>query len=232
MRFGPSGVHRRGFFVILELQMTAENYKKSIEHMKQNTLEKLNSEIEKDILRRKKDVESRREERGYIPFKEYFVNKLKDRIAEATGGIVALEDLDLSFIDRQQFGGDIAIKVPKFLKEGGNKRYTAEVVPKLVAGLQALTGGDQKIADNVEHKGIYVNVLLTNQYLFENVWQAEKLGDRFGESDIYKKKAVVVDYSSPNVAKHLHAGHIRSTIIGEVLSDLYQTVGYTSHRLN
>ncbi|MBI3633321.1 MAG: arginine--tRNA ligase [Candidatus Vogelbacteria bacterium] len=209
-----------------------ENYKKSLEHMSKNPLEKLNAEIEKDILRKKKEVEEKRERRGYTPFGEYFINQLKTKVVEATGGVVAIEDLDLSFIDRQKFGGDIAIKIPKILKERGNKVYIAEIVPKLVQGLQDAVVGEGKIAERVESKGIYVNVLLSNQYLFENVWQVEKLGARFGESDVYKKKPVVVDYSSPNVAKHLHAGHIRSTIIGEVLADLYESVGYTSHRLN
>jgi len=44
---------------------------------------------------------------------------------------------------------------------------------------------------------------------------------------VHRGEDVVVDYSSPNVAKHLHAGHIRSTIIG-----LYTATGYTTHRVN
>lgn len=40
------------------------------------------------------------------------------------------------------------------------------------------------------------------------------------------KKRVVIDFSSPNIAKEMHVGHLRSTIIGESLSRLLEYVGY------
>ena len=41
-----------------------------------------------------------------------------------------------------------------------------------------------------------------------------------------QKKRVVIDFSSPNIAKEMHVGHLRSTIIGESLSRLLEYVGY------
>ncbi|MDO8493703.1 MAG: arginine--tRNA ligase [bacterium] len=195
--------------------------------MSDNLLDKLNSRIQEDILNKKRSVEEAREATGYTSHEEYFYNKLQDKIVKA----LCIEDINLEFIDRKMFGADVAIKIPGLLKEKGAGVYIKEVVPVLVANLQKLASPDGDFA-NVEHKGIYVNILLNNKYLFENIWQVVKMGTNFGQSDLFKKRSVVVDYSSPNVAKHLHAGHIRSTIIGEVLCNIYEAVGYTVHRLN
>ena len=53
-----------------------------------------------------------------------------------------------------------------------------------------------------------------------------------GMSDAHAKRTLLVDYSSPNVAKVLHAGHIRSTIIGHVLSNLHDACGALVYRIN
>ena len=50
---------------------------------------------------------------------------------------------------------------------------------------------------------------------------------RFGIPDIGRGKTVVIDYSSPNVAKPMHIGHIRSTVIGNAIDRLYRALGYT-----
>jgi arginyl-tRNA synthetase len=199
--------------------------------MENNLLDKLNTKIQDKILQTKLLVEKRREVAGYTPISSYFISQLKEKIISVNGSIPNIEGLDLDFINREMFGGDVAIKIPKLLKEKGSGVYIKEVVPQIVANLQKIVGKDEDFVQ-VEHKGIYVNILLNNKYLFENVWQVMKMKDKFGQSDVFKKKSVVVDYSSPNVAKHLHAGHIRSTIIGEVLCNIYESVGYTVHRLN
>ncbi len=197
--------------------------------MGENLLDKFNAEIQAGIVRKKAEVEEARERAGYVSFEHYFLNQLRQRIVDCCADISNISDVELEFIDRQMFGADLAVKIPSLLKEKGAAGYVKEVVPLIAAGLQTIVG--KEIA-SVEHKGIYVNLLLNNNYLFDNIWQGVKMGERFGLSDAFKKKSVVVDYSSPNVAKHLHAGHIRSTIIGEVLCNLYEAAGYTVHRLN
>lgn len=199
--------------------------------MEKNLLDKLNAKIQDDILQKKTLVLRRREADGYVFSFDYFVNQLKERIISANNDISGIEGVDISFVDREMFGADVAIKIPKLLKEKGSALYIKEIVPQIVANLKKIVDKDADFVE-VEHKGIYINILLSNKYLFENIWQVMKMGDLFGRSDIFKKKSVVVDYSSPNVAKHLHAGHIRSTIIGEVLCNIYEAVGYTVHRLN
>jgi len=54
----------------------------------------------------------------------------------------------------------------------------------------------------------------------------------YGPIDTGKGKRIVVEFSSPNIAKPFHAGHLRSTIIGGFLSNLYESCGWEVIRMN
>lgn len=49
---------------------------------------------------------------------------------------------------------------------------------------------------------------------------------------VYKKRKVIVDFSSPNIAKEMHVGHLRSTIIGDTISRLLEFLGHDVLRIN
>ncbi len=51
-------------------------------------------------------------------------------------------------------------------------------------------------------------------------------GDHYGHDDRGAAATIVLDYSSPNVAKRMHVGHIRSTIIGQALVNIFRALGY------
>lgn len=55
---------------------------------------------------------------------------------------------------------------------------------------------------------------------------------KYGAHAIGKGKTVVIDYSSPNIAKPMHVGHLRSTIIGDAIGNVYEYLGYTVVRSN
>lgn len=57
-------------------------------------------------------------------------------------------------------------------------------------------------------------------------------GDKYGASDLWKGKTVAIDYSSPNIAKPFHAGHLRSTIIGNFLRNMYEFFGAKTVSIN
>ena len=62
-------------------------------------------------------------------------------------------------------------------------------------------------------------------------WLAEQVGalsaaPRFGIPDAGRGKTLIIDYSSPNVAKPMHIGHIRSTVIGNAIDRMYRALGY------
>ena len=50
--------------------------------------------------------------------------------------------------------------------------------------------------------------------------------------EVGKRKRVIVDFSSPNIAKEMHVGHLRSTIIGDSIANLMDFLGYDVLRLN
>jgi arginyl-tRNA synthetase len=58
------------------------------------------------------------------------------------------------------------------------------------------------------------------------------LGLRYGETQRLKGKTILVEYSSPNIAKPFHVGHLRSTVIGEFLSNLFESHGANVIRMN
>ena len=79
----------------------------------------------------------------------------------------------------------------------------------------------------VESVGGYLNFFLDGQKLAERILpQVKERGDRYGAPDIGHGKTVVLDYSSPNVAKPFHIGHLGTTVIGHSLKKLHQFAGY------
>lgn len=60
----------------------------------------------------------------------------------------------------------------------------------------------------------------------------EEMGDEYGNQNIGNGQVVVLDVSSPNVAKYMSVGHLRSTVIGESLARIYRAGGFTAIRDN
>lgn len=184
------------------------------------------------ILAKRDKVIADRHERGNQPLSDYAWASLERRLADVVREAAGISDVEiqLDLIDRAKFGGDIALKVPSLLKKGGPKRFVAEFQPAISDILRS-----EKLADliqNIELKGMYINITLTNDWLLRSAEQVVSMDDRFGLNDSMDGKNVVVDYSSPNVAKVLHAGHIRSSITGEVLSNIYDACGAAVFRVN
>lgn len=75
--------------------------------------------------------------------------------------------------------------------------------------------------------GPYLNFRLDDRALAELVLtEIAAEGDRFGGSAAGQGRTVIVDYSSPNIAKPFHIGHLRSTVIGAALDRIYQARGF------
>lgn len=79
----------------------------------------------------------------------------------------------------------------------------------------------------------YINIKLEpNSYGSAVISQIESLGTHYGEQNIGNGATVVMDVSSPNVAKPMGVGHLRSTVIGESLARIYKNCGYRVIRDN
>jgi len=72
----------------------------------------------------------------------------------------------------------------------------------------------------------FINLRFKNDWLAKHV-RAMAADERLGVARVEKPRTFVIDYSSPNVAKPLHVGHIRSTIIGDALTRLLRFLGHT-----
>ncbi|ROU12003.1 arginine--tRNA ligase [Kluyvera ascorbata] len=87
------------------------------------------------------------------------------------------------------------------------------------------------IANKVEIAGPgFINIFLDPTFLAEHVSQALK-SDRLGIAQP-EKQTIVVDYSAPNVAKEMHVGHLRSTIIGDAAVRTLELMGHKVIRAN
>lgn len=79
----------------------------------------------------------------------------------------------------------------------------------------------------------YVNFFVNKESLAKKVInQVLSEKENYGKSEFGKGKTVVVEFSSPNIAKPFHIGHVRTTVIGNALSKIYQSQGYHVEKLN
>ena len=91
---------------------------------------------------------------------------------------------------------------------------------------------ENPLFEKVEQVNAYVNMFISKEQ-FAKVTLAEAIdSENFGRTDIGGGKTVIVEYSSPNIAKPFHIGHIRSTVIGNSLYKIYDALGYKVIRLN
>lgn len=85
----------------------------------------------------------------------------------------------------------------------------------------------------VEPAGGYVNFFVNKSQLAKNVINdVLTQGKKYGRSEIGKGKNVIVEFSSPNIAKPFHIGHIRTTVIGNALYKIYESQGFNTTRIN
>ncbi len=77
----------------------------------------------------------------------------------------------------------------------------------------------------------FINLTLNPEFLSEQINRLVH-DPRLGISLPKKKQRIIVDFSSPNIAKEMHVGHLRSTIIGDCLARLFEFVGHDVVRLN
>ena len=89
------------------------------------------------------------------------------------------------------------------------------------------------LIEKIEVKGGYLNFFVNKKTLTETVIEEfNQKQENYGKSDYGKGKNVIVEYSSPNIAKPFHIGHLRTTLIGNALYNTYKYLGYNTIGIN
>ena len=86
--------------------------------------------------------------------------------------------------------------------------------------------------EKIEVAGGYLNFFINKTILAKEVLEEISKTEQYGKSEIGKEKNIVIDYSAPNIAKPFHIGHLRSTVIGGALYNIYKYLGYNVTGVN
>ena len=89
-----------------------------------------------------------------------------------------------------------------------------------------------ELIEKIETVNGYVNFYLNKKIFIKEILTEIENEIFFKKNDEYKNKTICLDYSSVNLAKYMHIGHLSTTIIGESLARIYETLGYNVVRIN
>ncbi len=105
--------------------------------------------------------------------------------------------------------------------------------PVIASELAGQLGQSLEFIDRIEAVGGYLNFFIKrSQLISQSIQEALEVGDQLGASKIGEGQTVLLDFSSPNIAKPFHVGHAFTTILGNSLSKFYRQLGYQVVRIN
>lgn len=151
-----------------------------------------------------------------------------EKAAKILGGGISCEQL-LAITEEpaDKAMGDYAIPCFALAKE--QRRNPAVIAAKF---REILSGKKEELGvDRIENVGGYCNVFMDRARFTEKCF-ARMLQENHGFADYGAGGVICMDYSSPNIAKNFHAGHLRTTIIGNSLYKIFTKLGYSVVRIN
>ncbi|MBF1147322.1 MAG: arginine--tRNA ligase [[Eubacterium] sulci] len=155
-----------------------------------------------------------------------FKKEIAEIIAKNLEGLTEDEIKSMIEIPQDQSMGDYAFPCFRLAK-------TMRKAPNLIAAELAEKLQGEKIFSEVSPVNAYVNMFVSREEMMKStVSEVLEEKENFGRSDIGGNKKVIVEFSSPNIAKPFHIGHIRSTVIGNSLSKIYDALGYDVFKIN
>ena len=153
----------------------------------------------------------------------------KNIIAEEISKITNIEINEISkFIEvpKESENGDYAFPCFKLAK-------TLKKSPNLIADdLKLNINIPENIIEKIEVVGGYLNFFINKETLATEILSEVTKTENYGKSNIGEGKNIVIDYSSPNIAKTFHIGHLRTTVIGAALYNIYKYLGYNVTGIN
>ena len=153
----------------------------------------------------------------------------KQTIAKAIAEVVNIDEKELeSYIEipKDTNNGDYAFPCFRLAKE------LKKAPPMIANDIKEKIQIDETIIEKVEVVGGYLNFYIQQKQMVEEVLKEIDVQEEYGKSEIGKGKNIVIDYSAPNIAKPFHIGHLRSTVIGGALYNIYKYLGYHTIGVN
>lgn len=155
-----------------------------------------------------------------------FKKEIAEIIARNLEGLTEDEIKSMIEIPQDQSMGDYAFPCFRLAK-------TMRKAPNLIAAELAEKLQGEQLFSEVSPVNAYVNMFVSREEMMKStVSEVLEEKENFGRSDIGGNKKVIVEFSSPNIAKPFHIGHIRSTVIGNSLSKIYDALGYDVFKIN
>ena len=160
------------------------------------------------------------------------MEEMKKYIASVIYNALDNEDIKLGEIEEK-------VETPKDKKNGDfaypcfNLAKVLKKAPVMIGNeLESKISTDEKIA-KIENVNGFLNFYLNSDNIVEKTLTTiVEQGEDYGKSNEGNGTNIIVEYSSPNIAKPFHLGHFRNTVLGKALYDLYETLGYNVTGLN
>ena len=153
----------------------------------------------------------------------------KKIIAEAISKVLEMDALEIEKTIEKPKGpdnGDYAFPCFRLAK-------TLRKAPPMIADdIKAKIKANQDEITKIEVVGGYVNFFVNKELLASEVLNKMAKENDYGKSERGNGKNIVIDYSAPNIAKPFHIGHLRSTVIGGALYNIYKYLGYNVIGIN
>ena len=154
----------------------------------------------------------------------------KNKIAQIISNITKINIVEIeSYIEIPPDSnmGDYAFPCFKLARE------LRKAPPVIAMELKEKIDTENEMLDLVEVAGGYLNFHINKELLIKTtIEELDVAKEGYGKSELGKGKNIVIDYSHPNIAKPFHIGHLRSTVIGQALYNLYEYLGYNVKGLN
>ena len=154
----------------------------------------------------------------------------KEKIAESISKVtnISKEELE-NYIEKPKDNkmGDFALPCFKLAKE--MKKAPMQIANEIKEKIEVPT----EYIKNIEVVNGFLNIFINNDTLIQNL--LDEMGSKkeeYGSSNIGNGKNIIVEYSSPNIAKPFHIGHFRNTVIGRALYNMYKFLGYNTIGIN
>ena len=155
-----------------------------------------------------------------------YVEKIADLITPQVEGLEREEILDMIERPADSKMGDYAFPCFKLAR-------VLRKAPPIIAKGIAEAIQDDPMFEQVQPVNAYVNMFISKEeFAREVVTEVVAKDEDYGKSEIGAGRPVVVEYSSPNIAKPFHIGHIRSTVIGASIAKIYDFLGFKVIRIN